>query len=204
MLLIEWNKKFNLTGITEIRDIYIKHFGDSLMLYKGIDGTKSLIDVGTGAGFPGIPLKIAGYKNKVVLLEANGKKASFLEHVTDTLGLEQIFICQDRAEIAGREDIYRERFDVSTARAVAPLNVLVEYCAPFIKKDGLFIAMKTDKTELESAKNAMKQLFLEVYKIESQTIPFSDIKRCNIYFKKIKNILDKYPRADGIPKKKPL
>jgi 16S rRNA (guanine527-N7)-methyltransferase len=203
-LLIEWNKKFNLTGITDLKDIYIKHFGDSLMLFKGTEGTRSLIDVGTGAGFPGIPLKIAGYIHKIVLLEANGKKASFLDHVIKSLDLDQIFICQDRAEIAGREDIYRERFDIATARAVAPLNVLLEYCVPFIKKDGYFIAMKTDKSELESAKNAMKQLSVEVSKSDMQTIPFSDIKRCNIFFRKTRNTLDKYPRSDGMPKKKPL
>jgi 16S rRNA (guanine527-N7)-methyltransferase len=106
-LLIEWNKKFNLTGITDLRDIYIKHFGDSLMLYEGIKATQSLIDVGSGAGFPGIPLKIAGYKQKTVLLEANGKKASFLEHVIKTLELDNIFVCNKRAENAAREEAYR-------------------------------------------------------------------------------------------------
>ncbi|MFA5340750.1 MAG: 16S rRNA (guanine(527)-N(7))-methyltransferase RsmG [Clostridia bacterium] len=203
-LLIEWNQKFNLTGITQIRDIYLKHYADSLMLFKGIEGTRSLIDVGSGAGFPGIPLKIAGYAHKVVLLEANGKKAAFLDHVIDKLELDQIFICQDRAEIAGRGDIYRERFDVAVARAVAPLNVLLEYCIPFVKKDGLFIAMKTDDSEIESSKNAMKQLSADIYKTHIQTIPFTDINRCNIYFKKTRNTLPRYPRADGMPKKKPL
>ncbi len=203
-VLIEWNKKFNLTGITELRDIYIKHFADSLMLFKGIEGTRSLIDVGSGAGFPGMPLKIAGYSHKVVLLEANGKKANFLEYVIEKLELDQIFVCQARAELAGRDDIYRERFDVATARAVAPVNVLLEYCIPFVKKDGIFIAMKTDDSELESAKNAMKQLSVDIYKSHIQTIPFTDIKRCNIYFKKTRNTLLKYPRADGIPKKNPL
>ncbi|HOT70062.1 MAG TPA: 16S rRNA (guanine(527)-N(7))-methyltransferase RsmG [Clostridia bacterium] len=196
-LLIEWNKKFNLTGITDLRDIYIKHFGDSLLLYEGIKATESLIDVGSGAGFPGIPLKIAGYKQKTVLLEANGKKASFLE-------LDNIFVCNKRAENAAREEAYRELFDVVVARAVAPLSILLEYCVPFIKREGIFIAMKTDNSELQSAENAMKQLSVEILKEDKQTIPFSDIKRNNMYFKKTRNTAYKYPRPDGVPKKKPL
>ena len=203
-LLIEWNKKFNLTGITGLRDVYIKHFGDSLLLYEGIEATQSLIDVGSGAGFPGIPLKIAGYKQKIVLLEANGKKVSFLEHVIKTLDLDNIFVCNERAENAAREEVYREQFDVAAARAVAPLNILLEYCVPFIKREGIFIAMKTDNSEMQSAENAIKQLSVRILKEDKQTIPFSDIKRNNIYFKKTRNTAYKYPRPDGVPKKKPL
>ena len=203
-MLIEWNKKFNLTGITDLNDIYIKHFADSLILYKGIKSASSLIDIGSGAGFPGIPLKIAGYDKKVVLLEANGKKTMFLDHVINSLKLKDISTCLSRAEVAGRDCSLRDSFEIATARAVAPLNVLLEYCTPFIKKGGVFIAMKTDESELNIAKNAQKQLGMEVYDIDIQTLPFSDMKRCNIYFKKIKNTPDSYPRADGIPKKKPL
>ncbi|HXK71230.1 MAG TPA: 16S rRNA (guanine(527)-N(7))-methyltransferase RsmG [Clostridia bacterium] len=203
-MLIEWNKKFNLTGITDLNDIYIKHFADSLILYKGIKSASSLIDIGSGAGFPGIPLKIAGYDKKVVLLEANGKKTMFLDHVINSLKLKDISTCLSRAEVAGRDSSLRDSFEIATARAVAPLNVLLEYCTPFIKKGGVFIAMKTDESELNIAKNAQKQLGVEVCDIDMQILPFSDMKRCNIYFKKIKNTPDRYPRADGIPKKKPL
>jgi len=203
-ILVEWNEKFNLTGITEEDDIIIKHFADSMLIFNDIKNTHSLIDIGSGAGFPGIPLKIAGYEGKIVLLEANNKKKTFLEYVINELNLKNIFAMQGRAETFGRNKSFRENFDVATARAVAPLNILLELCVPFIKRNGVFIAMKTDSEEIKTSENAITQLRLKVEKVENISIPYSDITRCNMYFTKLDYTPDRYPRADGVPKKKPL
>lgn len=203
-ILVEWNEKFNLTGITEENDIAIKHFADSMLIFNDIKSTHSLIDIGSGAGFPGIPLKIAGYEGKIVLLEANNKKKTFLEYVINELHLQNIYAMQGRAETFGRNKSFRENFDVATARAVAPLNILLELCVPFIKRNGVFIAMKTDSEEIKTSENAITQLKLKVEKVENVSIPYSDITRCNMYFTKLDHTPDRYPRADGVPKKKPL
>ena len=204
-LLIEWNKKINLTAITTPEDIVLKHFIDSLTILKYIKKEEKLIDVGTGAGFPGIPLKIANPELEVYLADSLNKRINFLNIVIDELNLNNIKTIHTRIEDLGQKKEYREQFDVVTSRAVASFNILLEYMLPLLKIGGKGICMKgSNIEEINNSKNALEILGGEIEKIEELELPFSDIKRNIIVVKKIKTTPKAYPRKAGIPAKKPI
>ena len=205
-LLIEWNQKINLTAITEPKEIILKHFIDSLTINKYIQQKSTLADVGTGAGFPGIPLKILRPDIKVTLVDSLNKRINFLNEVIEKLNLEDIVTVHSRIEDFGKNKEYREKFDYTTARAVANLSVLSEYLIPIAKVDGQCICMKGSnvKEEVDTSKNAIKILGGKIKKIEEFNLPKSGITRNVIIIKKFKNTPDKYPRKAGIPAKEPL
>jgi len=204
-LLKEWNEKINLTSIDEDRDIIIKHFIDSLSIVPFLKHCGSMIDVGTGAGFPGIPVKIALNNINVVLLDSLEKRIKFLDTVISETGITGIRAVHGRAEDFGKIDDYREKFDVSVARAVANLPVLLEYCLPFVKVGGAFIAMKgSNIEEIDKSKKALDILGGEIEKVESFSLPFDDISRNIIIIKKLRHTPTKYPRKAGKPSKDPL
>ncbi len=206
-LLIEWNNKMNLTAITELSDVIIKHFVDSLLIMNILDlNAKSIIDVGTGAGFPGIPLKIMNPGCSMVLIDSLNKRVGFLKEVTDKLDLKGIECIHSRAEDLARDKDYREKFDISVSRAVANLSTLSEYCLPFIKTEGLFISYKSDKAddEIDSSGNAIKLLNSVIVDVKNIEIPETDILRKLIIIRKNKSISNKYPRKAGLPSKEPL
>ena len=205
-LLLEWNEKINLTAITEEDDIILKHFVDSLTISKYIKDGKSIVDVGTGAGFPGIPVKIAREDVKVTLVDSLNKRILFLQDVIEKLGLKQIETLHFRAEEFGQNKKYRESFDIATSRAVANLSTLVEYLLPLVKVGGICICMKGSeiKEELENSKNAIKILGGEIEQVEEFTLPESDIKRNIVIIKKVKETPKRYPRKPGTPAKEPI
>ncbi|NLV87859.1 MAG: 16S rRNA (guanine(527)-N(7))-methyltransferase RsmG [Tissierellia bacterium] len=207
-LLKEWNKKINITAITEDDEIDIKHFLDSLTpVTTGLlDKNIKLIDIGTGGGFPGLPLKIYNEELNVTLLDSLNKRITFLKEVIDTLGLDNIEAIHGRAEELGRDEKHREQYDISISRAVASLNTLSEYCMPFVKVGGHFISMKGPdvEDELKDAEKAIKTLGGKLVKVESIKIPQSDIVHSLIIIEKIKETPTKYPRSGGKPKKNPL
>lgn len=207
-LLIDWNKKFNLTAITEYEDVVIKHFTDSILVcrYFDFNNDSYLIDVGTGAGFPGIPIKIMNPGSRIVLLDSLNKRIRFLEAVIDELELENIKCIHGRAEDVAREKEYRGRFDFALSRAVANLSTLSEYCIPFLKPGGCFISYKSDKSdeEIDASKNALKCLNSELTSIEETKIPDTDIRRRILVITNNKSVSNKYPRKAGIPSKEPL
>lgn len=204
--LVRWNEHVNLTAITEPDDIVIKHFIDSLyiMKYVAFKKQESLIDVGTGAGFPGLPLLIANPDLNVTFVDSSGKRIGFLRDVLKNIGLSGNRI-HERAEIVGKDSEYRETFDYATARAVAPLNVLCEYCLPFVKVGGLFVSLKgsSGMAELEAAQNAIKVLGAEVVKSEEYSLPNGD-GRSIIVIRKISQTPTKYPRKSKKIDTKPL
>ena len=205
-ILIEWNKFMNLTGITDPEEVITKHFIDSLTVLDKIDKNASIIDVGTGAGFPGIPVKIAFPETKVVLLDSLNKRIKFLNEVIEKLELKDIEIIHGRAEECGRNKSCREKYDIAIARAVAPLNVLLEYLMPFVKVNGKCLCMKgsSSEEEIKNSKNAVKVLGGEIIKTEEFYIPNTDIKRRIVQVNKIKETSNKYPRKAGTPSKEPL
>lgn len=205
-ILIKWNKVMNLTRITEPKEIIIKHFIDSLTILDNINENSSVIDVGTGAGFPGIPIKIAFPDTKIILLDSLNKRIKFLNEVIEKLQLKDINTIHGRAEDYGKEKNHREKYDIAVARAVAPLNVLLEYLMPFIKIGGKCICMKglNNEEEILESKNAIKILGGESIKIKDFYIPNTDIKRRIILVDKIKQTNIKYPRKAGTPSKEPL
>ena len=205
-LLLEWNEKINLTAITEEDDIILKHFIDSMTILKHIDENRSIVDVGTGAGFPGIPIKIASPSINVTLVDSLNKRLIFLEEVIKNLNLEKIKTVHSRAEEFGQNKNHREKFDIATSRAVANLSVLVEYLLPLVKVGGKCICMKGSdiEEELQNSKDAIKTLGGQIEKVEEFTLPESDIKRNIIVIKKIKQTPNKYPRKPGVPSKNPL
>lgn len=206
LLLKEWNEKINLTSIIKDEDIVIKHFIDSLMIQKYIKGNESIIDVGTGAGFPGLPIKIINDNINLTLLDSLNKRIKFLECVSENLNLKKIKFVHGRTEEIAQMPEYREKYDIATARAVAKLNVLSEYCLPYVKINGLFICMKSIdiKDELEGAKNAIKVLGGKIECVDEFTLPDTDIKRSIIIIKKIEKCPKKYPRKPGKPSKEPI
>ncbi len=205
-LLIEWNKNINLTAITEPEEIIKKHFIDSLTISKNIQKDSSIIDVGTGAGFPGIPLKIVREDINVVLLDALNKRLNFLNEVIKENKLENIETVHFRAEEIGKNKKYREKYDIATSRAVAQLNILVEYLLPLVKIGGKCICMKGSNVEeeLKNSKKAITLLGGEIEKIEEFILPDSDIKRNVIIIKKVNSTPAKYPRKPGTPAKEPI
>ena len=204
-LLLEWNEKINLTAIIEPREIILKHFVDSLTIAKYIKDDEKLIDVGTGAGFPGIPLSIVKENTDIVLLDSLNKRINFLEEVKENLKLENIITIHGRAEEFGKNKNEREKYDIATSRAVAPLNILLEYLLPLVKVGGKAICMKgSNIEEIENARNALEILGGQIEKIEEITLPNSDIKRNIIIVKKVKNTPLKYPRKPGTPSKEPI
>lgn len=205
-LLIEWNEKMNLTAITDPKEIILKHFVDSLTIAKYVEEGKSIIDMGTGAGFPGIPIKIYRKDVKVVLADSLNKRIKFLDEVIDKLKLENVETIHCRAEELGKNKQYREKFDYATSRAVANLSTLSEYLMPFVKLNGKCIFMKTIEVEeeLEKAKKAIKTLGGKIEKVDKFEIPESDLGRSIIIAKKEKITPNKFPRKPGTPAKEPL
>ena len=205
-LLKEWNNKINLTSILDDEDIAIKHFVDSLSILSYIkDGSASLIDVGTGAGFPGIPVKILRDNINVTLLDSLEKRTKFLNEVITTLNLSNIQTVHKRAEDLGIDLEYRQKFDYVCARAVASLPVLLEYCLPFVKVGGIFIAMKgSNIDEVSLSQNALKILGGKIEEVKEFNLPNSDYKRNIIIVKKVKQTPKGYPRKAGKPSKMPL
>lgn len=205
-LLVETNKVMNLTAITEPEEVAVKHMVDSLLAYEdGMQG-KTLVDVGTGAGFPGVPLKIYCPSLKVTLVDSLGKRLRFLEQVIDELGLKGISCEHLRAEDAGRSKKHREQYDYVTARAVARLSVLSEYCLPLAKKGGQFIALKGSRfaEEIEEGEAAVKILGGKIISAEPVKLPGLDDGRAIIKIAKIKATPTQYPRKAGTPEKQPL
>jgi 16S rRNA (guanine527-N7)-methyltransferase len=209
-LLIEWNKKFNLTAITDDRDIVLKHFLDSISVISVMgdcrENTK-LMDIGAGAGFPGLPIKIMlDNLLDVTLMDSVGKKVTFMNEVISVLGLKNAEAVHSRAEDLASLTNYRESFDFVTARAVSKLNILAEYCLPFVKTGGKFISMKLSGAddEINEAKSAIKKLGGEISSIREIQIPFTDITHCLIVIDKISNTPPQYPRKAGKALKSPI
>ena len=205
-LLLEWNQKMNLTAITDYKEIILKHFIDSLTIENNIEIGCYLVDIGTGAGFPGIPLKIVRKDIKVVLVDSLNKRVQFLKEVIKKLGLNEIEVIHARAEEFGKNKKYREAFDVSTSRAVANMSTLSEYMIPLVRVNGKCICMKGKEIEkeLEDAKNAIQILGGRILERKEFQLIDDDINRNIIIISKEKSTPSKYPRKPGMPAKEPL
>lgn len=206
-MLVEWNSKINLTAITDYKEVVIKHFIDSLSIVNIVDinGPNSLVDVGTGAGFPGIPLKIVFPSLEVVLVDSLDKRVKFLNHVIRELGLNNIKAIHARAEEFGHTK-YREKFDFCVTRAVSNLSVISEYCLPLVKIGGYFIPYKSRevKQEIEDYEIAIEELGGVIDDVSIFELPDTDITRSLILIYKDVETDKKYPRRNGLPQKKPL
>lgn len=207
-LLVKKNEVMNLTAITDYHEVCLKHFADSISLsqYYDMSSVDSLIDVGTGAGFPGIPLKILFPNLNVTLLDSLNKRLLFLEDVIDELELDNIKTVHSRAEEAGRMKNLRENYDLCVSRAVANLSTLSEYCLPLVKVGGIFISYKAGEVEdeINSAKHAIKKLGGKIKSVEEFSLPDSDISRSFVIIEKVNETSNLYPRKPGTPNKKPL
>ncbi|WDH82702.1 16S rRNA (guanine(527)-N(7))-methyltransferase RsmG [Paenibacillus urinalis] len=206
--LVSWNEKMNLTGITEREQVYTKHFYDSVSLsfYVDMNKIQTLADIGSGAGFPGIPLKICYPHLKLTIIDSLNKRINFLQHIVDTLGLTNVELIHGRAEELGRRTGYRDHYDLVTARAVARLAVLNEFCLPFVRKEGIFAAMKgSDPTEeLQDAQFSLKELKAKVIDTHAFQLPVEESARHIIVIGKTSSTPKKYPRKPGMPLKMPL
>jgi len=205
-MLLEWNEKFNLTAITDPHEITLKHFADCLSLVPHIGNEESVIDIGAGAGFPGIPLKIAMPNVRVTLLDALNKRVGFLNAVIEALNLEDIYAVHMRAEDAARKEEYRESYDVALARAVASLPTLAEYALPFVRVGGRFIAMKgpSAKEELVASSQAIITLGGQYSSTISVEIPFEDITHSLVIVNKLSHTPPRYPRNASQIAKRPI
>ncbi len=203
--LVAWNAQINLTTIIEYDEVLVKHFLDSLSLAPIVHNAKSIIDIGSGAGFPGLPLKIARPDLHVILLEATGKKVAFLNHVITTLALRDVAAIHTRAEDLGHDPEHRERYDAAVARAVAELPTLVEYALPFIRIGGIFVAQKGVQVqrEIESARHALETLGGRVRETMPVNLPGLE-QRLLVVIEKTGSTPARYPRRAGVPEKKPL
>lgn len=203
-LLVEWNGKMNLTAITEPEEIEVKHFLDCLMLpkYFNLDNIQTVIDVGAGAGFPSVPLLIYKPNLCLTMMDAINKRLTFLDTAVHALGLEAQLI-HERAEAAGQDENYREKFDLATARAVAPMNVLAEYCLPFVKVGGYFVALKGSNDDTEEAKNAIATLGGEIVNNISYKLNGTE-PRSIVVIKKISQTPTQFPRKSKKISTKPL
>lgn len=209
-LLIEWNKVMNLTAITSMEDVITKHFIDSISLGKVVDfvdkGSLKVIDVGTGAGFPGIPLKIAYPGLYITLLDSLNKRVKFLDEVIAQLRLGDINAIHGRAEDFGKDKKYREQFDICVSRAVANIATLSEYCVPFVKVGGMFVSYKSGKIdeELMNGKKAIEALGGKLEKVEKFQLVGTDAERSFVMIGKVGHTAGRYPRKAGLPQKEPL
>ncbi len=205
-LLLQWNEKMNLTAITEPEQIILKHFIDSMTISKYIEDGAKLIDVGTGAGFPGIPVKIIREDIEVTLLDSLNKRINFLKEVISQLELTKIESVHFRVEEFGKNKSYRESFDCATSRAVANLSTLVEYLIPLLKVDGFCISMKGPniESEIQESKNAILLLGGKVERVEKFQLPRSDMDRNVVVIRKVKHTPAKFPRKPGMPSKEPI
>ena len=207
-MLIDKNKVMNLTAITDFDEVVEKHFIDSLALIKiiNLDQQLSILDLGTGAGFPGMPLKICLENLDLTLLDSLNKRINFLQEVANQLDLQGIEFIHGRAEDFGKSEEYREKFDVATARAVAGLPILMEFCVPFVKVGGYFICLKGPNAnlELEESKAAMEVLGIEFIEKIDVKLPDLELNHNILVFKKVKNTPSKYPRKAGKPSKNPI
>lgn len=205
-LLIDWNEKINLTAITDPEEIILKHFIDSLTISKYIEKNSKIVDVGTGAGFPGIPLSIVNSDFKITLVDSLNKRLIFLEEVIKQLELPNVELVHARAEEFGQNKKHRESFDIATSRAVANLSTLSEYLIPLVKLNGKCICMKASEAEaeIEQAKKAINVLGGAIQKVEEFNLPKSDIGRTIIIINKEKITPGRYPRKTGTPSKEPI
>ena len=207
-LLVEWNKVMNLTWIIEYEEVVKKHFIDCIKAFKSdaIKNANTVIDVGTGAGFPGLPIAIMNPEVKVTLLDSLNKRINFLNTVINELGLENIETIHGRAEDFAKQPAYREQFDLCVSRAVANLATLSEYCIPYVKKDGLFVPYKSGEIDEEvgQAKKAVHVLGGKLEKVIKFQLPGTEIGRSFVVTKKVQNTAKKYPRKAGLPSKEPI
>jgi 16S rRNA (guanine527-N7)-methyltransferase len=206
-LLVECNKVMNLTAITEFSEVVKKHFIDSLSIVKILKPeNEKIVDIGTGAGFPGIPIKIVFPQTRIILLDSLNKRITFLNTVIEKLHLKNITALHGRAEDFGRDDNYREKFDVCVSRAVAKLSILSEYCVPYVVKGGQFIAYKSGKAGEEAAmsENAIKLLGAQIENTIQFILPYTEIERTLVNIRKTQNTIARYPRRAGKPAKEPL
>ena len=207
-MLVEKNKVMNLTAITEFREVMIKHFADSLSVLRYItfDDKSRVLDLGTGAGFPGIPLKIFLPETEFILVDSVNKKLNFIKEVIEELELKKITVLHARAEELGHNNDYREKFDFVLSRAVANLSTLSEYTLPFIKKDGIFISYKAAivNDEIKDAEKAIKILGAKIESQEKFYLPIINDERDFVFIRKINKTPGKYPRKIGVPSKEPL